>query len=402
MLESRLVVARYGASLLLASAAVTYSAWVPALGLGEITLHSALNQPLRADIALVDAADMAQGELSVSLATADEFSRAGVERVFFLNDLTFTPILRGDRSLIRVSSKKPVKEPYLNFLIQLDQPNGRLLREYTVLIDPPGAGGITPITDEPVLDRPSSAFPSVQPAVAPLPANRQSPVIPVVAPAGDPVAEQLAASVLQNKQLQATIDELNGKLLTQEEQIAAEQKQVIELQARLAEVKQAPAEPVAPQAVAPAPVAVEEPGMNWPWLIGFMALLALALLMAWVRRQRQQDQSSIEPALPDPPPDRPAAHDGQTLQQVRAHPAQLDTLAPVALATMAFSPPAIASQAAPEDEYQLNLDDLSMDTHWDLGPMDDTSASDPPPSAPALPEPEIEWTIEPGHTGKKE
>lgn len=105
MLESRLIVVRHGTRLLLASAAVTYSAWVPALGLSEITLHSALNQPLRADIALVDVAGLAEGELSVSLATADEFSRAGVERVFFLNDLTFTPILQGDRSLIRVSSK---------------------------------------------------------------------------------------------------------------------------------------------------------------------------------------------------------------------------------------------------------------------------------------------------------
>ena len=303
MLESWLLVVRYGARLLLASAAVTYSAWVPALGLGEITLHSALNQPLRADIALVDAAGLAEGELSVSLATADEFSRAGVERVLFLNDLTFTPILRGDRSLIRVSSNKPVKEPYLDFLVQLDQPNGRLLREYTVLIDPPGAADIAPIGDEPPVNRPSSAFPSVQPAVAPLPANRESPATPVAAPVMDPLAEQLAASVLHNQQLQATIDELNGKLQAQDEQIAVEKKQVTELQTRLAEVKQAPTEPVAPVAVAPAPVVVEEPGANWLWIVGLLALLALALLVGWVRRQRQQDQVSLEPSQPDPQPD---------------------------------------------------------------------------------------------------
>src|SRR5690349_7967987 len=221
MLQSRLLVVRYGARLLLASAAVTYSAWVPALGLGEITLHSALNQPLRADIALLDAAGLEEGELSVRLATADEFSRAGVERVFFLNDLKFTPILRGDRSLIRVSSSKPVKEPYLDFLVQLDQPNGRLLREYTVLIDPPGGADIASTGDEPSLDRPASAFPSVQPAVAPLPANRESPATPV-----DPLAEQLSASVLHNQQLQATLDELNAKLQAQDEQLAVEKRQV--------------------------------------------------------------------------------------------------------------------------------------------------------------------------------
>lgn len=83
MLESLHVVLRCGTRLLLVGGAVCYSALAPALGLGEITLHSALNQPLRADIALVDAAGLEEGDLSVNLATADEFSRAGVERVFF-------------------------------------------------------------------------------------------------------------------------------------------------------------------------------------------------------------------------------------------------------------------------------------------------------------------------------
>ncbi|MBD0682121.1 hypothetical protein [Pseudomonas sp. PSB11] len=389
MLQSRLLVVRYGARLLLASAAVTYSAWVPALGLGEITLHSALNQPLRADIALLDAAGLEEGELSVRLATADEFSRAGVERVFFLNDLKFTPILRGDRSLIRVSSSKPVKEPYLDFLVQLDQPNGRLLREYTVLIDPPGGADIASTGDEPSLDRPASAFPSVQPAVAPLPANRESPATPV-----DPLAEQLSASVLHNQQLQATLDELNAKLQAQDEQLAVEKRQVSELQAQLAQVQQAPTEPVV---VAPVPVVVEEPGVNWLWMLGFVTLLALALLLAWGRRQRQQGQASPEPAQHDQPINPPAAHDEKTLQEARVHPPQLSTLAPVALVTSAVLSTAAPSQPLPTDEFQLNLDDLSMDTNWDLGPTENT----PPSEAPALPELEIEWTIEPAFPDDK-
>lgn len=204
MLESWHVVLRWSARLVLAGGAVTYSALAPALGLGEITVHSALNQPLRADIALVDAAGLEEGDLSVSLATADEFSRAGVERVFFLNDLKFTPILRGNRSLIRVSSNKVVNEPFLNFLVQLNQPNGRVLREYTVLIDPPGTPGIVPVADEPVASSPNSPYPSVKPATAP-PAAAQKTAPKVEQPAApviDPVAEQLAASVLQNQQLQ--------------------------------------------------------------------------------------------------------------------------------------------------------------------------------------------------------
>ncbi|MFJ2689713.1 FimV family protein [Pseudomonas sp. NPDC087336] len=383
MLQSRLLVVRCGARLLLASAAVTYSAWVPALGLGEITLHSALNQPLRADIALVGTAGLAEGELSVRLATADEFMRAGVERVFFLNDLTFTPILRGDRSLIRVSSKKPVKEPYLDFLVQLDQPNGRLLREYTVLIDPPGAADIAPIDDEPPPGRPSSAFPSVQPTVAPPPVNREALATPV-----DPLAEQLVASVLHSQQLQASLDELNAKLQAQDEQIAVEKKQATELQTRLSEVQQAPTEPVA-VAPAPAPVVVEERGVNWLWMLGFVALLALALLLAWGRRQRQQDQALPEPSQHDPQANPPVTQGGQTLQEVRSP--QLSVLAPVAVATSTVLPPATPSQPSLTDEFQLNLDDLSMDTNWDLGPMENTR----PCVATALPEPEIEWTIEP-------
>lgn len=146
-------------SLLMGCGALCYSALAPALGLGDITLHSALSQPLDAEIALVEPGDLAEGELSVSLATAEEFSRAGVERVFFLNDLRFTPILRGNRSAIRVVSNKPVNEPFLSFLVQVNQPNGRLLREYTVLIDPPGSPGIVS-SNEPRQDSSASRQPS--------------------------------------------------------------------------------------------------------------------------------------------------------------------------------------------------------------------------------------------------
>lgn len=298
MLESRRVVVRYCARWLLGGAAVTWSALAPALGLGDITLHSALNQPLRADIALVDAAGLEEDDLSVSLATADEYSRAGVDRVFFLNDLKFTPILRGKRNVIRVTSSKPVNEPFLNFLVQLNQPNGRLLREYTVLIDPPGAPGIVPVDDEPQTDRGSSAFPSVQPATPAVPARQEPKPKPATVPVTDPVAEQLAASVLQVQQLQATIEELNAKLQAQVEQIAGEKKQVIELQTRLAEAQSATAEPVTPAVVAPAPIVVEQPTTNW-LLIGGLLTLAGLLLLGWFVRRRQQSMSA-QPATSPP------------------------------------------------------------------------------------------------------
>ena len=121
----------------LASGSALYSGMAPALGLGDITLHSALNQPFEAEIELLEVGDLGAQDLRVGLAPAEIFSRSGVERLYFLNDLRFTPLLRGSRSVIRVVSSRPVREPYLNFIVEVARPNGQLLREYTVLLDPP-------------------------------------------------------------------------------------------------------------------------------------------------------------------------------------------------------------------------------------------------------------------------
>src|SRR5690606_31747806 len=109
-----------------------------ALGLGEISLQSALNQPLVAEIELLDINGLSAGEIMPSLASAEDFQRAGVDRPLFLNDLRFTPVVNAQgKSVIRISSSKPVREPYLNFLVEVYWPSGRALREYTVLLDPP-------------------------------------------------------------------------------------------------------------------------------------------------------------------------------------------------------------------------------------------------------------------------
>jgi pilus assembly protein FimV len=125
--------------LTLASGSALYSGLVPALGLGEITLHSALNQPLDAEIELLEVGDLDDSEIKIRLASADDFERAGVDRFIFLNDLRFSPVIRGSGSRIRVASSKPVREPYLNFIVEVARPNGKLLREYTLLLDPPGS-----------------------------------------------------------------------------------------------------------------------------------------------------------------------------------------------------------------------------------------------------------------------
>ncbi|WP_376747808.1 type IV pilus assembly protein FimV, partial [Pseudomonas kuykendallii] len=123
--------------LTLVSGSALYSGLVPALGLGDINLQSALNQPLSAEIELLDVGDLTRDEIKVRLASQSAFDQSGVDRPFFLNDLRFTPVLRGRSSVVRVVSTQPVREPYLNFIVEVARPGGTLLREYTLLLDPP-------------------------------------------------------------------------------------------------------------------------------------------------------------------------------------------------------------------------------------------------------------------------
>lgn len=140
--------------LTLASSSALYSSLVPALGLGGITLHSALNQPLEAEIQLVEVGDLSADEVRVRLGSEADFIRSGVERIFFLNDLRFTPLFKGNRSVIRVTSNKPIREPYLNFVVALARPSGQLVREYTLLIDPPSSSAYRRVAELPSYTQP--------------------------------------------------------------------------------------------------------------------------------------------------------------------------------------------------------------------------------------------------------
>ncbi|QRU97471.1 FimV family protein [Pseudomonas protegens] len=123
--------------LAIAAASALSSGMAQALGLGELTLKSSLNQPLVAEIELLDVKDLTAAEVVPSLAPAEEFAKAGVDRQAFLNDLRFTPILNpGGKSVLRVTSSQPLSEPMVKFLVQVMWPNGRLLRDYSVLLDP--------------------------------------------------------------------------------------------------------------------------------------------------------------------------------------------------------------------------------------------------------------------------
>ena len=108
-----------------------------ALGLGKIELSSALNEPFHAEIP-VNAINGDEAEsLQVRLASNAEFERAGLVKNAAITQLKFDVIQKAGKTVIVVTSKNAVKEPLLDFLLLAKSSNGQLIREYTVLLDPP-------------------------------------------------------------------------------------------------------------------------------------------------------------------------------------------------------------------------------------------------------------------------
>jgi len=109
-----------------------------ALGLGEVQLHSALNQRLDADIKLLSVDPAEADTIDVSLASYEDFAKVGLERPASLMFLRFsveqTP---SGEYYIKLTSKETVREPFLDFLVEVKWRSGRVLREYTLLLDPP-------------------------------------------------------------------------------------------------------------------------------------------------------------------------------------------------------------------------------------------------------------------------
>jgi len=163
---------------LLMSALMSPSA-LYALGLGEIKLNSALNQPFDAEIELVSAAQEDLSALRASLASNDTFVRYGLDRPGYLSEFTFQVVRSEGRDVLKVTSPRPVTEPFVTLLVEANWPRGRLLREYTVLLDPP-VFAPAPVAAEPAVATPRAATaprtaqPRTEPASAPAPASAPS------------------------------------------------------------------------------------------------------------------------------------------------------------------------------------------------------------------------------------
>lgn len=161
-----------------------------ALGLGEIHLNSALNEPLNAEIDLVGAAPEELPGIRATLADRESFTRYGIDRPTFLSSLTFkVGKSKAGRDVLQVRSADAIPEPFVTFLVEVNWSRGRLMREYTVLLDPPvytpgeNQNASAPITAPASgAQTPAAQAAGAAPAVAtPMPA-------PTPAPAPAPVA----------------------------------------------------------------------------------------------------------------------------------------------------------------------------------------------------------------------
>jgi pilus assembly protein FimV len=161
-----------------------------ALGLGPLRTQSALNQPFYAEIDLLDVDPAELDAVRARLAGTDEFDKAGAERPHFLTGLRFTPMVGpAGQAVVQVTSREPVREPFLDFLIEVVWPDGRLVKEYAVLLDPPA---LTADTAPPVSlpgAAPTTRYPSPQPhrrpqkTLLPAPQPPQAREEPVAEPA---------------------------------------------------------------------------------------------------------------------------------------------------------------------------------------------------------------------------
>ena len=144
---------------------------VVALGLGDIELKSALNQPLNAEVELLSATDPDLEELKVAIASSQAFASAGIERTLFLNKLQFSVGHNtAGKPVVHITSRDVVREPFLDFLLEMSWSKGRLVREYTVLVDPPVTMPAAPAVAQAPASRQVS--PARGSAVGPAPAAR--------------------------------------------------------------------------------------------------------------------------------------------------------------------------------------------------------------------------------------
>lgn len=159
-----------------------------AAGLGKLTVLSSLGQPLKAEIELTSVAKDEIGSLVPRLASADAFRQANIDLSPVLFSLRFAVDQRNGNPVVRVTSTQPINEPFVDMLLELGGGKGKLVREYTFLLDPPemrssrAASQVTPVVI-------GQAAPATQTSQTSRPITPSEPAAPAPAPVAEPARE---------------------------------------------------------------------------------------------------------------------------------------------------------------------------------------------------------------------
>jgi pilus assembly protein FimV len=163
-----------------------------AVGLGNIIVKSALDQPLEAEIELTSVTSWDLQDLVVQLASAEDFRRVGAERDFFLTQIIFDVVRRSDNSaFVRLTTPSAFNVPFLNIVVEASWPTGRVLREYTALVDP------LVLSQQVTIPVQKPAMAAAEPEIAPAAAQSAMSTAARAAPAATATPEQLQTSGLE-------------------------------------------------------------------------------------------------------------------------------------------------------------------------------------------------------------
>lgn len=161
-----------------------------ALAVSDLQTKSALGEPFWGEVDLSEVSDLNADEIKVTLASQEDFERVGVERVYFLTDLKFDVVVNpAGRSYIKITTVKPVREPYLDFVVRVAWPGNASLRELTALLDPPVSSADASSAD---INQAVSSAPAAVPADVMADAVSSEPPAEAV-PADTSVASEAAA-----------------------------------------------------------------------------------------------------------------------------------------------------------------------------------------------------------------
>lgn len=173
--------------LALAAALLVAGSGAQALGLGKLSVQSALGETMKAEIDITSLTPEEASSLKVRVAPPEAYRSSGVEYNPVLTSAQVQVVRNGNRTVLRVSSDRSVQEPFVDVILELTWSSGRLVREYTLLFDPPGLTKPAPaVTAAPAMAAAPAAAASSEAVPAPAPAVTTA--LPRNTPAPAPVA----------------------------------------------------------------------------------------------------------------------------------------------------------------------------------------------------------------------